>query len=145
MTTRTKPVIAIDGPACAGKSTISRLLAHRLGYVLVDTGALYRGLALLAKKEDVSWDDEATLAQLCRDTKFHFEPGEDGRSRLFIDDRDRSDAIRTQSISDGASRVSRHPSVRGALLTLQRHLGANGAVVMEGRDIGTVVFPDAEV
>jgi cytidylate kinase len=138
-------VVALDGPAGAGKSTAARLLAERLGYVLVDTGALYRGLALAALEEDVSWDDGAALASLAERRKLTLERGPEGRSRLLIDGVDRSGQIRTPQISDGASRVSRHQPVRSALLGLQRKLGAEGKVVLEGRDIGTVVFPDAEL
>ena len=142
---REKPVVAIDGPAGSGKSTASRMLADRLGYVLVDTGALYRGVALAAKERRVSWDDADALGALTRSLDVRFEPGEGGKSRLFLDGADRSDEIRTPEISQGASKVSAHGPVREALLGLQRKLGENGGVVLEGRDIGTVVFPDAEV
>ena len=138
-------VVALDGPAGAGKSTAARMLAERLGYVLVDTGALYRGLALAAREARVSWDDGPALAALSATLTLTLERDTEGRSRLFIGGVDRSDHIRTPQISDGASRVSRHPAVRSALLGLQRRLGAQGKVVLEGRDIGTVVFPDAEV
>ncbi len=142
---RERPVIAIDGPAGAGKSTASRRLADRLGFVLVDTGALYRGVALAARERAVPWDDADALGELARGIDLRFEPGEGGEPRLILDGRDRSRDIRTPEVSQGASRVSAHPPVRQALLGLQRQLGRDGGVVLEGRDIGTVVFPDAEV
>jgi len=145
MSGRERPVVAIDGPAGAGKSTASRMVAERLGYVLVDTGALYRGVALAAKERGVSWDDGAALGALARSLDVGFFPGEGGASRLLLGGADRSSDIRTPEISQGASKVSAHPEVRDALLGLQRKLGADGGVVLEGRDIGTVVFPDAEV
>lgn len=138
-------VVALDGPAGAGKSTAARLLAERLGYVLVDTGALYRGVALAAQERNVSWDDGPGLGALVDALALSFERADAGASRLHIDGIDRSGEIRTPQISTGASRVSRHPEVRTALLGLQRRLGEQGRVVLEGRDIGTVVFPDAEV
>ena len=144
---RSRPVVAIDGPAGAGKSTVSRRTAERLGFALVDTGALYRAIALRALEEGVSWDDGQELAALARRISLRFvaAASADGGPRLVVDGRDRSDDIRTPEVSQGASRVSRHPEVRAALLALQRQLGADGGVVLEGRDIGTVVFPDAEV
>jgi cytidylate kinase len=137
-------VVAIDGPAGAGKSTAARELAERLGYVLVDTGALYRGVALAASERSVDWDDAAALGSLVSQLSLSFRREADGL-KLLIDGKDRSQDIRTPHISTGASRVSRHAEVRSALLSLQRKLGAEGGVVLEGRDIGTVVFPDAEV
>lgn len=137
-------VIAIDGPAGAGKSTMARELAQRLGYTLVDTGALYRGVALAAREHAVSWDDGAALGSFARALALRFENAADGSQRLLIDGRDRSDDIRTPEISMGASHVSRHSEVRAALLGIQRGLGQDGGVVLEGRDIGTVVFPKAE-
>ena len=142
---RRRPVVAIDGPAGAGKSTASRLLARHLGFVLVDTGALYRGVALAAREAGVSWDDAEALGSLARGLDLRFESGPDGVPLLLLDGVDRSDDIRTPEISQGASDVSRHGPVRDALLGLQRRLGRDGGVVLEGRDIGTVVFPDAEV
>ena len=137
-------VVAIDGPAGAGKSTVARETARKLGYVLVDTGALYRGVALIAKERGVSWSDGAALGPLAASLSLELRAAADGSARLYIDGRDRADDIRTQAISMGASDVSKHPEVRDALLGLQRHLGRNGGVVLEGRDIGTVVFPGAE-
>lgn len=142
--TRPRPVIAIDGPAGAGKSTVAQELAKRLGFVLVDTGALYRGLALIARERGVSWSDGPGLGALASKLGLHFRPVPDGAPRLFDGERDLSTDIRTPEISMGASDVSKHPEVRAALLDLQRELGRNGGVVLEGRDIGTVVFPDAE-
>lgn len=137
-------VVAIDGPAGAGKSTVARETARKLGYMLVDTGALYRGVALIAQERGVPWSDGKALGPLAESLALELRPGADGSARLYIDGRDRADDIRTQSISMGASDVSKHPEVRDALLGLQRHLGRNGGVVLEGRDIGTVVFPAAE-
>ena len=137
-------VVAIDGPAGAGKSTVAREVARALGYVLVDTGALYRGVALISKERGVAWTDGQALGPLAESLALELRPAADGSARLFIDGRDRADDIRTQEISMGASDVSKHPEVRDALLGLQRHLGRNGGVVLEGRDIGTVVFPNAE-
>lgn len=137
-------VVAIDGPAGAGKSTVAREVARALGYVLVDTGALYRGVALIARERNVAWTDGAALGPLAASLSLELRPAADGSARLFIDGRDRADDIRTQAISMGASDVSKHPEVRDALLGLQRQLGRNGGVVLEGRDIGTVVFPNAE-
>ncbi len=143
--TRPRPVIAIDGPAGVGKSTTSRELARRLGYTLVDTGALYRGVALAARERGVSWDDEAAVVAVCPEIELGFASQEDGTPRLLLDGVDRGDDIRTPEMSSGASQVSAYPGVRRALLGIQRKLGAEGGVVLEGRDIGTVVFPDAEV
>lgn len=141
---RRLPVIAIDGPAGAGKSTVSRRVAERLGFRLVDTGALYRAIALRAREEEISFSDGPRLGELGGRLRLGFEMRE-GDPRLQIDGRDRADEIRTPEISQGASIVSQHPEVRAALLDLQRRLGVDGGVVLEGRDIGTVVFPDAEV
>jgi cytidylate kinase len=135
-------VVAIDGPAGAGKSTAARLLAERLGYALLDTGAIYRTLALLSRREGIAWEDGPGVARLAVDLDIAFAL-HDGVNRVRLRGVDITAEIRTPEISDGASRVSALPEVRAALLDLQRRLGAKGGVVVEGRDIGTVVFPDA--
>ncbi|WP_394828678.1 (d)CMP kinase [Pendulispora albinea] len=148
MSLRVRPIVAIDGPAGAGKSSVARRLAERLGFVLVDTGALYRTVALAAERAAVPFDDGEALAQLARSlvesNAIVFERSSGGpKVKLFGEDV--SDAIRTPEMGLGASTVSAHGGVRAALLDLQRQMGASGGVVLEGRDIGTVVFPDAEV
>jgi len=145
LTTSRKPVIAIDGPAGAGKSSAAKLLAQRLGFVLVDTGALYRGVALEALRQKVPLDDGQRLGELARRLGLRFESAEDGSSHLWVNGQDCAGHIRTQEIAQAASDVSRFPEVRDALLDLQRNMGRRGGVILEGRDIGTVVFPDAEL
>jgi cytidylate kinase len=132
--------VAIDGPSGAGKSTVARGLARALGFAYIDTGALYRAMAWLADGHGVSWDDDAGLAELAASHRFEFTEG----GELSVDDSPVGDAIRTPQMSRGASVVARHREVRRALLAIQRELGREGGVVLEGRDIGTVVFPDAE-
>jgi len=140
-----KPLlITIDGPAGAGKTTVSKALARRLGYRYVDTGALYRGVALAAKEQGVAPDDDDGLECLCRGLRLRFVVNEDG-SRLFDGDRDISGLIRTSEMSMLASAVSARPVVRNFLFDLQRRLGEEKNAVFEGRDMGTVVFPEAEV
>lgn len=148
MSKRLRPVVAIDGPAGAGKSTVTRVVAQRLQYLLVDTGAIYRAVALAAERAGIDWDDRervAAFAQgLAEREGIRLERGENGGQRVLLDGVDVSSAIRTLSIGQGASKVSAIPGVRDALLELQRRAGSEGGVVLEGRDIGTVVFPDAE-
>lgn len=135
-------VVTIDGPAGAGKSSVAKLLARRLGYRLLDTGAIYRSVALSAKERGVAWSDGAACGQIARDLDIRFEfVGE--KNHVFVGGNDVTAAIRTPEISQGASQVSAHPEVRAGLLDLQRRLGAGGGVVVEGRDTGTVVFPAA--
>ena len=145
MTTADPPrVVAMDGPAGAGKSTVARLLARRLGYFLLDTGAIYRSLALHAQRRGVDWSDEGAVAALARELPIRFRPRPDdegGGQAVILDGDDVSLAIRTPLISDGASRVASQPAVREALLELQRALARQGGCVVEGRDIGTVVLP----
>jgi cytidylate kinase len=135
-------VVTIDGPAGAGKSSVAKTLARRLGYSLLDTGAIYRSVALVARQRGIAWDDAARLAEVARDLAIEFKFVGDTNS-TFVSGEDVSGAIRTPEISQGASQVSAHPPVRSALLDLQRRLGAGGGVVVEGRDTGTVIFPDA--
>lgn len=135
-----RAVVAIDGPAGAGKSTVSRALARRLGFAHVDTGAMYRAVALLARERGVPDDDAGGLAALCDGLAFTFA---EGGARLLVDGRDLTEAVRAPQVGELASRVSLQPAVRERLVAAQRRLAAAGGVVMEGRDIGTVVVPDA--
>jgi len=139
-------IVAIDGPAGAGKSTVSRALARRLGYVYVDTGAMYRVVALLARERGITPQDGPALGGLAATVDIHFEPVDDGTQRVLTGGRDVTTAIRTQEIGDLASRISTHSEVRERLVALQRRAGlaAQPGAVLEGRDIGTVVFPDAD-
>jgi cytidylate kinase len=164
MSERKRPIVAIDGPAGAGKSTVARLLAEALDFVLVDTGAMYRAVALAATRAGVPWNDADRVAAIARGIVsahgLRFERDRKLGVRVFLKDEwatpgadgtasgtasDISDAIRSPEIAQGASTVSAHPEVRTVLLDLQRQAGEGGGVVLEGRDIGTVVFPDAEV
>ncbi len=149
MTERTRPIVAIDGPAGAGKSTVARRLAEQLGYILVDTGAMYRAVALAAARAGVGWSDAEGVSALARGLvsahALSFERDASLGVRVKLSGEDVSEAIRTPDIAQGASTVSAHGAVREALLDLQRQAGRKGGVVLEGRDIGTVVFPDAEV
>jgi cytidylate kinase len=133
-----RKVIAIDGPAGSGKSTVARIVANRLDFTYLDTGAIYRSLAWLARQKGVAWDDGEGLARLCEEMEIGFR-----HEKVFVNGVDVSSEIRTEEMGRGASLVSAHPQVREALLELQRGFGARGALVAEGRDMGTVVFPDA--
>jgi cytidylate kinase len=143
-----RPVVAIDGPAGAGKSTVTKRVASALGYLLVDTGALYRAVALAALRAGISWDDSEALGalalQLVDERAVELGTQADGGVAVRLRGEDVSLAIREPSVSQGASKVSAVPAVREALLDMQRAAGAQGGVVLEGRDIGTIVFPNAE-
>ncbi len=147
MSTGTRPfIVAIDGPAGAGKSSVSKLLARRMGFALVDTGAIYRCVALMATREGIAFDDDARLGELMGRVHIHFQVvGEE--NRVFLGGQDVSGDIRTPEISMAASQVSGRPVVRAGLLQLQRRLAleAGKGAILEGRDIGTVVFPDADI
>ena len=133
-------VVAIDGPAGAGKSTLAKRVAERLGFIYIDTGAMYRAAALWALRENVSWDDMHRMEQLALAAEIELLPG-----RIRLNGEDITDAIRTPEVSSGASRVAVIPGVRRAMVAKQRAMGDRASVVMEGRDIGTVVFPHADV
>jgi len=139
-----KLVIAIDGPAGSGKSTIAARLARKLGYLNLESGAMYRALALKALEQRVPLDDGDALRKLAEGSVVQLEPAGDG-NRVLLDGRDISQRIRDADVTLAASRVSVHPQVRQIMVARQRELGTNGGVVMEGRDIGTAVFPNAEV
>ena len=143
-TTPRKLIVAIDGPAGAGKSTIASRLARKLGYVNLESGAMYRALALKAIKSDTSFDDETALIKLAHESRIELVPSIGG-NHVLLDGRDVSVRIRDRDVTEAASRVSVHPKVREWMVARQRELGVNGGVVMEGRDIGTKVFPDADV
>lgn len=137
-------IIAIDGPSGAGKSTLAKELAKRLGYLQLDTGAMYRAMAWLARETGLDLTDEAAVRTFCTTAEIELQPL-NGHSRVFANGREVTGEIRTPEISMLTSRMSALAPVREAMTHLQRRLGAQGGVVLEGRDIGTVVFPDAEL
>ena len=139
-----KIIVAIDGPAGAGKSTIARHLARHFGLLNLETGAMYRAFALKALRADVPLNESKTLEELAAETSIRLEAG-DIENRVFVDGEDVTGLIRNPAVTDAASRVSVHPAIRAWKVKLQQQLGAEGGVVMEGRDIGTVVFPHAAV
>jgi len=138
-----KLVIAIDGPAGSGKSTVSRLIAKRLGILYLDTGAMYRAAALQAKRTGIDFTDGPGLYNMCMDLDLHFIPDNENQ-RILIGSEDISSDIRSPEMDMMASRISAVKEVRDAMTTLQRRIGDTGALVAEGRDMGTVVFPDAD-
>jgi cytidylate kinase len=142
--TRPPLIVAIDGPAGAGKSTVARALAQRFGLLNLESGAMYRAFALKAIEAGIATSDAAALDLLAHSTQVRLEPGPDG-NRVLLDGDDVTGRLRTPEITAAASQVSVHPPIRRWLVGLQQALGAQGNVVMEGRDIGTVVFPQASV
>ncbi len=139
-----KLIIAIDGPAGAGKSTVAARVARKLGYVNLESGAMYRALALKAIQSDASFEDEPALVKIARDSHIVLEPTRTG-NRVLLNGRDVSERIRERDVTEAASKVSVHPLVRQWMVARQREMGCGGGVVMEGRDIGTMVFPDADL
>ena len=138
-----RPIIAIDGPAGAGKTTAARNLAEHLDLVYLDTGATFRAIALKALREGVDLSDEAAITALAESSDIRF--ASDRLERILLDGEDVSEAIREQAVANASSAVAVHPSLRALLVELWRKIGDNGGVVLEGRDIGTVVFPDADI
>ncbi|NLY88976.1 MAG: (d)CMP kinase [Firmicutes bacterium] len=141
---RKKISIAVDGPAGSGKSTVARRIAVELGLLYIDTGAMYRGITLKALRQGISLHNEAALARLAKETSLEFREMPDGSHHLFMDGEDVSEEIRSMPVNDGVSLVAAVKEVRAALVEKQQNLGARGGVVMDGRDIGTVVLPQAE-
>jgi cytidylate kinase len=141
---RRRPIVAIDGPAGAGKSTLAAHLARKFGFLNLETGAMYRALALKAIENDYDFGDEVPLLALAHETKITLEPQREG-NRVLLDGMDVGRRIRDTDVTAAASRISVHPRLRAWMVEQQRALGRQGGVVMEGRDIGTAVFPDAEV
>jgi cytidylate kinase len=140
---RERPIVAIDGPSGAGKTTVSKQLARRTSFTWLDTGAMYRACALAAQRAGIPWGDGESLGRMCADLVIAFRR-EGEEMRITLSGEDVSDPIRTPDISMGASEVSTHAPVREAMVALQRKMGEKGGVVLEGRDTGTVVFPDAD-
>lgn len=137
-------IVAIDGPAASGKSTTAILVAQRLGYTYLDTGAMYRALTLKALRQEVAVEDEDRLCQLASSLKLDLS-FEKGKLRIFMDGEEVSRKIRSPQVNQMVSLISRHPKVRRIMVERQRRFGGNGRVVVEGRDIGTVVFPQADL
>jgi cytidylate kinase len=142
---RQRPCVAIDGPVAAGKSTIARRVAHELGFTYVDSGATYRGLAWAARRHGISSDDRSRLDDLLGELEIQLRPQPDGSNQVVVDGQDVTDEIRSPEIGKLASRLSAIPRVRRRMVALQKEMAREGGVVMEGRDIQTVVLPEAEV
>lgn len=141
---RDKLIIAIDGPVASGKSTCGKKIAAILGYLYLDTGALYRAVGLKAIRSSIDLDDNTATEVMLKNTHISLEPSTDGQ-RTYLDGEDVSEAIRSQEAAAAASAVSGLPQVRRYLMEIQREMGKRGGIVMDGRDIGTVIFPDAEI
>ncbi|VWX36978.1 cytidylate kinase [Exiguobacterium oxidotolerans] len=140
----TKIQIALDGPAGAGKSTIAKQLAAHLDYVYIDTGAMYRAVTLAALEQGIDLEDGQQLGELMTSLDIRLTPGENGQ-RVFIGEREVTESIRSSEVTNNVSFVAKHAQVRSALVEMQRRLAESGGIVMDGRDIGTVVLPDAEL
>ncbi|KRM72600.1 (d)CMP kinase [Lacticaseibacillus brantae] len=136
--------IAIDGPASAGKSTIAKLVAKKLGFVYCDTGAMYRSVTQMAHEQGIDYGDQAAIMAALANTQIRFEPG-DPDQKVFLNNEDVTRAIRLPEITNNVSQVSALPEVREAMVNLQRDIAAKQNIVMDGRDIGTTVLPDAQV
>ena len=136
--------IAIDGPASAGKSTVAKILAKDLGYIYCDTGAMYRALTYMAMENNISIDDEAGLVQLLQDMTITFDPSAEIQ-KVFVNGKEVTDEIRQSDVTNGVSAVSAHQAVRVELVKRQQEIAKAGGIVMDGRDIGTAVLPDAEI
>jgi len=139
-----KIIIAIDGPAGSGKSTTARLVAQKLGYIYIDTGAMYRALTLKVIELGIDPNDESLITKIAENTKIELLY-ENGNLKVILDGKDVSEKIRSPEVTSLVSIVSAHPKLRDIMVKKQRELGRNGGVVMDGRDIGTVVFPDADL
>lgn len=139
-----KIIIAIDGPAGSGKSTTARLVAQKLGYIYIDTGAMYRALTLKVIESGIDPNDESSIIKIAENTKIELTY-ENGNFKIILDGKDVSEKIRTPEVTSLVSIVSAHPKLRDIMVKKQRELGKNGGVVMDGRDIGTVVFPEADL
>jgi cytidylate kinase len=138
-------IIAIDGPAGSGKSTVAKLLAKELGFTYIDTGAMYRALALKIKNSGIDPEDTKSVVEVARSTDIKLQPDED-KVRVFLDGKEVTDLIRTEEIGKIASKIARIPEVRKILVEMQRKLGKEAQnAVIEGRDTGTVIFPDADI
>ncbi|MFH1700399.1 MAG: (d)CMP kinase [Candidatus Zixiibacteriota bacterium] len=138
-------IIAIDGPAGSGKSTTARMLANQLGFTYLDTGAMYRAVALFALRHSVSFDDENALAQIVAKISIEFQNHPEKGQLVFLNGEDVTDAIRTPEATEGSSAIAIHPKVREILVAMQRKMGKNGSIVVEGRDTTSVVFPRADL